>query len=277
MTLPRLLLAALLAALPGAAAAASAEALLYERSLMRAAGDRCGLFAPGIERALYASAVQARGAALRAGAQPAALTATERRASAKAASTPCASPELATAAARVRAGFAGYARLNRIPLQGWTADRLGLGWKLRQTARFGPDQATLGLQGSAARPAVAVSFADGRTPSAARLRLRDPARDPHADLRGPSLRERTPAPAASRVLWAAGQVPAPEGLAPAGPGRLFHLPAAAGPALSALDPREAVAVEFVFAGSRGETVRTALFEVGDFAAGLAFLQASPGR
>jgi hypothetical protein len=36
-----------------------------------------------------------------------------------------------------------------------------------------------------------------------------------------------------------------------------------------LDPREAVAVEFLFSGDR---VRTAYVEVGDFAAGRAFLQ-----
>ena len=40
-------------------------------------------------------------------------------------------------------------------------------------------------------------------------------------------------------------------------------------ALGELDPREAVAVEFLFSGDR---VRTAYVEVGDFAAGRAFLQ-----
>jgi hypothetical protein len=32
-------------------------------------------------------------------------------------------------------------------------------------------------------------------------------------------------------------------------------------------------VEFIFTGAGGERVRTAVFEVGDFAAGLAFLEA----
>lgn len=268
----RILIALAIAGLP-AVAHADAQALLYERSLMRAAGARCGLFEPPIQRALYASAVQARGSALRAGAQAATLTATERRASAKAAATPCASPELATAAGRVRAAFSGYARLNRIPLEGWTADRYGLGWALRQPARFGPDAAVLGLQGRSRRPAVAASFADGRLPSAARLRLRDPARDPHPDLRGPALAQRTPAPASSRVFWSGAQSAAPQGLAPGKTGRLFQLPPAAAPALAALDPREAVTVEFIFPGPRGEQQRTAVFAVGDFAAGLAFLEA----
>jgi hypothetical protein len=53
-----------------------------------------------------------------------------------------------------------------------------------------------------------------------------------------------------------------------------RFPAAAEDALAALDPREAVAVEFLIAGDRGEGVRTAYVEVGDFAAARAF-QALP--
>ena len=44
-------------------------------------------------------------------------------------------------------------------------------------------------------------------------------------------------------------------------------------ALATLDPREAVAVEFLFEGDR---TRTAFVEVGDFAAGTAFLAAGDG-
>jgi hypothetical protein len=50
----------------------------------------------------------------------------------------------------------------------------------------------------------------------------------------------------------------------------FRFPAAAADALAGLDPREAVAVEFLFAGDGGESVRTAYAEVGDFAAARAF-------
>ena len=38
-----------------------------------------------------------------------------------------------------------------------------------------------------------------------------------------------------------------------------------------LDPREAVEIEFAFAGRNGDTLRRAFVEVGDFAAGRAFL------
>jgi hypothetical protein len=51
----------------------------------------------------------------------------------------------------------------------------------------------------------------------------------------------------------------------------FRFPAEAAHSLAALDPREAVAVEFVFAGDT-DSVRRAYVEVGDFAPGRAFLQ-----
>jgi hypothetical protein len=58
----------------------------------------------------------------------------------------------------------------------------------------------------------------------------------------------------------------------------YRFPGAATQALAALDPREAVEVEFVFAGSKGtggrDTIRRAYVEVGDFAAGRAFLTAA---
>jgi hypothetical protein len=54
-----------------------------------------------------------------------------------------------------------------------------------------------------------------------------------------------------------------------GPGWAFRFPPQAARALAALDPREAVAVEFLFPGDRA---RRAYVEVGDFAAGQAFLQ-----
>jgi hypothetical protein len=53
----------------------------------------------------------------------------------------------------------------------------------------------------------------------------------------------------------------------------FRFPAAAQRAMAGLDPREAAAVEFLFAGDR-DAVRRAYVEVGDFAAGRAFLQTS---
>jgi hypothetical protein len=53
-------------------------------------------------------------------------------------------------------------------------------------------------------------------------------------------------------------------------GWAFRFPPEAEAALAVLDPRETVAVEFLFTGANGEEQRTAYVEVGDFAAGQAF-------
>src|SRR5690349_6714652 len=103
---------------PGVAAANGPADLFYERSLMSAAGARCKLFDPSISAALMASARQARGAALRAGVDPAELAVAEHRADDRAASVACGSPDLATAAKRVRAAFTGYAGMNTMSFPG---------------------------------------------------------------------------------------------------------------------------------------------------------------
>ena len=86
------------------------------------------------------------------------------------------------------------------------------------------------------------------------------------------------------MLRSASRVFNAEALSPAGsdlraPGQAsawaFRFPAAAAQALANLDPREAVAVEFVFAGNGPDQVRTAYVEVGDFAAGQAFEAVGP--
>lgn len=264
---------ALLFALAAPAQAAGPAALFYERTLMSAAGARCSLFAPPVAAALQAGAAQARGAALRSGAPASSLSETERRARAKAASVDCADPDLKLAATRVRDGFSGYSKLPRMQMQGWAADRsTRMGWRLSQTQTVGGVRATLGLDRG--RPTVAAAFT-GAQPSVVRLRIRDTARGPHPDLRGSSLRERAPNPAQSRAIHAASREAAPTALMPGGTqgGQLWRLPQSAVPALAALDPREAVVVEFVFPSRSGDAVKPVWFEVGDFAAGVAFLQA----
>src|SRR5206468_3912837 len=59
------------------------------------------------------------------------------------------------------------------------------------------------------------------------------------------------------------------GLAGGEDGWAFRFPQPAARALAGLDPREAVAVDFLFPGDR---VRRAYVEVGDFAAGQAFVR-----
>ena len=80
---------------------------------------------------------------------------------------------------------------------------------------------------------------------------------------------------ASRVFGAETRDQAPPTLLPTGAktGLSFRFPREAGDALSRLDPREAATVEFVFTSRSGvDVVRRAYVEVGDFAAGRAFLR-----
>ena len=275
------------AAAPGFAHAQPAD-LFYERAVMTAADQRCGLFTPEVGAALAAAAAQARGAALRAGAAPDVLQRTERIASAKAAAVDCGSADMAQAAARVRSAFAGFAKVTRLTysgdVAGWAADRTinrSARWQLSQEAAFGPDRMTfglVGLEGPGALVAVA-RFADGAEPFAARLVLRDQDRSARpylARFGGGStaslpLRQRLPPPGAQKAFTAAARAQAGAALLPRGAtsGWAFRFPDQASQDLASLDPREAVAVDFLFPG---DVVRRAYVEVGDFAAGRAFLE-----
>lgn len=279
------LLSAVLAAAPGFAHANLLD-LVFERTAMTAADERCGLFSPEISAALAAAQAQARGAALRGGADPKALHMLERRAQNLGWSSNCRSPELAASAHRVRSAFAGFARMQRIEypgeVAGWRADRTGPGairWRLSQQTRFGADQMTFGLAGRDMLGVViaVAEFADGEAPYGARLVMRDQARSagPYLDRQGGSgqglpLERRLPPRGALRSFTAEARSEAGADLLPkyGRTGWAFRFPPRAARELAALDPREAVAVEFLFAG---DEVRRAYVEVGDFAAGKAFL------
>lgn len=275
--------------------AQSAAQLFYERTVMTAADSRCRLFDRPTSSALQAGAAQARGAALRAGSTAKALREIQARAQTKAASVSCKSPDIATAAGRVRTGFAGYARLQKMDYPGdtagWAADRAVSVkfnmWGLAQQVRFGYDRMTFGIAAgptqAPALTAVAV-FADGAVPYGARLVLRDVNRagEAYLDKRGADSRGRIPLAArmppgaATTAFSAQSRDAAPRDLLPDGQrsGWSFRFPTAASDALANLDPREAAAVDFLFASRNGDTVRRAYVEVGDFAAGRAFLRAS---
>ena len=280
------LLGAVVMATPGLAWALPAD-LFYERTVMVAADARCGLFAPEISAALASSAAQAHGAALRAGATPESLREVARIAQEKARAAPCGSPDIAAASARVKSAYSGYARISRISYAGdiasWQADRnlsRTASWRLAQETAFGPDRVTFGLAGQDGVDAlVAVArFADGAQPYGARLLLRDSTRSTQPYLErwtggatlGLPLARRLPPPAALKAFNASARAPAGVNLLPKGArsGWTFRFPNSAASELARLDPREAVAVEFLFADDQ---VRRAYVEVGDFAAGRAFL------
>lgn len=284
-----LTLAATIVAAPGVATAGAVD-LFYERTVMTAADSRCSLFDAPTGAALAAGQAQARGAVLRAGTDQATLKAVEGRARQKAALTPCNSEDLNLAAARVRQAFEGYAQLSRMSYPGdhapWLADRASgeaARWRLQQPVSFGWNRMVFGLAGrDGANALLAVaSFPDGQEPYAARLLMRDAGLTlgPYLDHRGeaigrlPLARRLPPATAqtayAAEARSSAGRDLLPKDLKS---GWAFRFPAKAAAALAALDPREAVAVEFLFADGQGESVRRAYVEVGDFAAGRAFLQ-----
>ena len=286
------LAAVLCAAAP--ALAQSANQLFYERTVMTAADSRCRLFDRPTASALQAGAAQARGAALRAGVSSKDLAEIQGRATAKAAGAPCTSADLTLAANRVRTGFAGYARLQKMSYPGdtagWSADRATSSrlstWGLVQNTVFGFDALSFGITlGPAQAPSLTAlaSFADGAAPYAARIVARDPGRTAEAYLdhraAGPGgrlpLAARLPPPSATETFNAQTRSPAPAELLAANQksGWMFRFSTGAADALAELDPRESVAVDFLFAGRNGDSVRRAYLEVGDFAAGRAFLRA----
>lgn len=251
------LVAALLGTLLAPGLAAAGTGVLYERALLAEADRRCRLFDPAVSAALLAGVAQARGAALRTE-PPQAVRTAEGRALAKAARTPCASPELQTAAARVRYAYAGWSRMRSMSFPGttasWRADRTVSPeprWRLLQSSRLGDGEVLFGLAASAGEPPRLTAVARLRErPAYVRLRLPD-----------------------GRAFIAGGRQPAAKPLRPRGWGEplAYRFPHAAAQALAGLDRGATVRLEFVSPTRKGEKARTAAIEVGDFAAGQAFL------
>jgi len=263
--------------------------LYRERTAMLATGDRCRLFDAGTSAALDAGRVQARTAALRAGADDQTLDRGGAQAAAQVASLSCAAPIVRREAQRVKSAYALYSGLQKMSFPGdvgaWRADRAlpvhNTAWRLAQNAYAGEDPVVFGLAGRQGAQAITVAVAamDGAEPYAARIVLRDPARAPQPYLAGghPPLAARAPVRGAARVIMADAKTPADRALLPEGVSAAyaFRFPAETMTALQRLDPREAISVEFLYPSSRGDQVRTAFLEVGDFNAGMAFLKMGP--
>ena len=269
-----------LALTPALAHAASLQTLYYERTLMREADVKCSLFDARLGQALNASTLQLHGAALRTGVALASLDETAARARDRARREPCASPGLRIAAQRVRAAFMSWSRQGSLSLPGgkgaWSARRwpakVGPYWTLSTPAQLAGRPATLGLRRENSKApdqlSVWMQAPEGGRAFAMRLVLRDPTRAPDPYLAA------GPPPGAGRAFLAAERTAAPQG------GTLYRLPAAAAAAMAGLDPREMVRIELALpgaasgsgGGARERTVSTDV-EVGDFAAGRAFLAA----
>jgi hypothetical protein len=271
------------------AAAQSPFELYRERTAMLATGDRCGLFDAPTRAALAAGQSQARTAALRAGADDQSLDRGAATAKLQVAGLACAAPIVQREAKRVRDAYVLYSGLHRMSFPGdvgaWRADRTlsvhSASWMLAQDAFAGQDKVVFGLAGREGEQAmtVAVSDPDGAQPYAARILLRDPARAPQAYIPGGGapLSARAPVRAAAKVIMAEAKAPADRALLPVGTSAAsaFRFPSETLDDLKRLDPREAISVEFLYPSARGDVVRTAFLEVGDFNAGMAFLKMGP--
>ncbi|WP_454717328.1 hypothetical protein [Caulobacter segnis] len=264
---------------------ANAADQLYERTLMTAADGRCRLFTPTVSAALDASRAQARGATLRSGASEQQVTALEQRARTKAAGAACNSNDLTLAAGRVKKAFEGYSQMLSQVYPGdvasWKAERSVSAtipvWRLSQPSSFGGDRLMFGLAGRAKAVTAVATFDNGQRPYVARIIVRDTTRTlgPYiARGAGRNLSGKVAPRNASLVFTAETREEAPLTLLPTGAktGLAFRFPTAAADAISQLDPREAVTVEFAFTGRGDEVTRKAYVEVGDFAAGRAFLR-----
>lgn len=262
------------------AAHATATDLYYERSVAMAAQTKCDLFETKVTAALHAATLQARGAALRSGVEASQLAEVSARARARVDQVSCRDGQLRLLATRVQSGFAGWSRAARISFAGdravWHGDRFASKqptWRLSQDGMTGTSPVRLGLIGrdpSQVRMASVVSFVGRNRPYAARLVVRNVEALPRPWLSGEGL----PPASAQSSYFATDVKAAPRELLKTGQrqGEQWLFGTAAIEALSKLDPRESVRIDFLF---RDDSVASAQFEVGDFAAGRAFLAMGP--
>ncbi|PZO05722.1 MAG: hypothetical protein DCF28_03230 [Alphaproteobacteria bacterium] len=253
---------------------ANAAGAYYDRSFVLAAHRKCSLFAPGVVSALTTSALQARGAAVRAGVAEDALTATAARARARASSTDCNDPQLRLVRTRVTSAFEGWATLAKMTFPGgrsdWLADRSTFSsptWRLMQASVTGASPVSFGMAASpdgTEQVQAVVSFVGKPRPYAARIVLRDSGR-----LARP-LPAALPPETSRQAFWALANADAQPTLLPTDrkQGQAWAFPDASADALARLDPREPFVIEFLF---RDDSVARATFQAGDFAAGRAFV------
>lgn len=270
------MVAIMLAAVP-MQAWADVSQTFYERTFVLAAHQKCGLFSAPVRSALTAAQRQARGAALRGGVAATTLNDAEMRARARGGAVACDNADLRVVKNRVENAFAGWVRMPRMTFPGmranWEANRVvyrSPNWRLMQTTMTGASPVTFGYASSLSGEGLSavVSFHGRPRPYAVRIVMRDPGKSPRPWL---AAAGQLPPAALQQVIWSSGVGQAEAGLLSAGKteGQAWRFPASAAAALDRLDPREPFAIEFVF---RDESVAQAVFEVGDFSAGRAFLE-----
>eukprot|EP01037_Dinobryon_pediforme_P015139 gene15139-15282_t len=249
--------------------------LYAERTVMREADTRCRLFDPVISQALQLGQVQARNAILRAGGDESGLSKLTRAAEARGDTISCNDRALAVEAKRIRSAFSAYIQISRMSFPGlrstWKADKTVLASR-SETGRWalsgsplkadGPVQFGVAAFGGALSLFAQPPSASGARPITARLWARnvDIADRPYLSG-GLNL----PPRAISRAFFASDRRKGPDG------NFGFEFAESTARALSALDPRESVLVEFVYPQPNGERIVQAVYEVGDFAPAIGFL------
>jgi len=249
--------------------------LYAERTVMREADVRCKLFDPVISQALQLGQVQARNAILRAGGDEGALSQLTREAEARGGSIGCNDKALAQEARRIRSAFSAYIQISRLSFpgsrSGWKADKTvistrteGGRWALSGAPLRSDGRVQFGVAAfdGSLRLFAQPPSAAGARPITARLWLRDTETADRPYLGGGL---NLPPRSISRAYFASHRRMGPDGNAG------FEFSESTARALSALDPREAVLVEFVYPEPSGERIVQAVYEVGDFAPAIGFL------
>ena len=296
----------ILTAMAAVAAPATAQsdtlgAQIERRYFFVQVNDRCHLLTGPATTALKAGYVQARNAALRAGADMTTLAPVLDNARSAAAATTCDAPQVTSAMAEAQSGLRTFQVQMRLDLPGnrarWTATRSDQDtaeWRLVQYQNAAEADFTFGLYGSLTQNSLSVNahFADGAHPYAARLLVRNPdvwsagvinpaayAPTQQRPL-GFSDFATTSFPAYGETDISTLMRPAVKvnfaGFALGGhyvgaqapvDAQRFDFPKSAILAMARLDPREDVVVEF----DCDDGPRYARFEVGDFIPGMAFV------
>lgn len=277
------LLACALALMSGAAHAQTAAEVFGERSLAIAVDDRCALLTADERNALNASWLQARGTLLRAGHSADDIRSTFDVITRRAATRSCDSTQAEGLIAGVRNAYTAFSRLPALDYPGgarmWAAQRrrgeLPV-WTLSQTLADAPLPPRFGLYSDPTGEALSLFLTEGASASGVAIVLRDAerAREPVDPTLGgllaitgrPAWARLAPPPHAEFRFWASGRRVIDDRL-------MFAFPDTATAALAELDPREAARIELYDA--RGQLTGQFYVEIGDFAAGLAFLAAQP--
>lgn len=275
-------------ALGGNASAQNADLIFGERTAALAMDQHCTLFTDRQRAALEAARLQARGALLRSGITPSQLQDYGDEIAANATALACDAEEILAMQARVLTAFEGYMRVPNMAFPGdtfaWRADRQIITdepvWALLQDT----GRVRAGISSVGGEIGFTVALPAGGNYISAILVMRNIDRAPNlydptmgGMFAGPAnapWARWTPPDYARRLVWASGQMdgPAANTLAGAAQGHVFRFPISVVQQLAELDPRETAHIDLM--NRNGERVASEYFEIGDFAAAIAFLIAA---